>query len=107
MAIPENQLPPLALPGTGPPPPRLWADRDPKASARLAAARQELSAFADEHNVPLENLLGPDVLRRLVWTPPSPPTEEAVRAQLSALGARHWQVAIATPIIVKAFADEA
>ncbi|MGV1009090.1 MAG: HRDC domain-containing protein [Dermatophilaceae bacterium] len=107
MAIPEHQLPPLALPGSGPPPPRLWADRDPQASKRLTAARQQLTAFADEHNVPLENLLGPDVLRRLVWAPPTPPTEPAVQAQLSALGARHWQVAIATPIIVKAFADEA
>lgn len=107
MAIPEHQLPPLALPGNGPPPPRLWADRDPQASVRLAMARDRLAAFAHDHNVPVENLLGPDVLRRLVWAPPSPPTEQAVEAQLSALGARHWQVTIAAPIIVKAFADEA
>jgi len=107
MAIPESHLPPIALPGNGPPPPRLWPDRDPQASVRLSRARDALAAFAQDHDLPLENLLGPEVLRRLVWTPPSPPTQQAIEAQLSALGARHWQVAIAAPIIVRAFADEA
>jgi ribonuclease D len=107
LSIPEERLPPISLPGTGPPPVRLWADRDPVAAKRLARARSDLTEFARERSVPVENLLAPDILRRLVWAPPTDPTESAVSEQLRALGARHWQVAIAAPIIVKAFADEA
>ncbi|WP_448629307.1 hypothetical protein [Cellulomonas soli] len=52
-----------------PPPPRAWADRDPAAAARLAAAREAVAALSAEHTVPVENLLQPDLLRRLCWSP--------------------------------------
>ena len=58
LALPEDQLPPLALPSVGPPPPRTWADRDPVAAARLARAREllgyenrkTLAKYLDEYN---------------------------------------------------------
>ena len=40
------------------------------AAARLATARTLVNAFAEEHNVPVENLLTPDYLRRVLWKPP-------------------------------------
>jgi len=104
-SLPEGALPPLGLPSTGPPPARAWTERDPVAAARLAQAREELAAFGKEHSVPVENLLTPDVLRRLLWTPPADLTEAGIVAALTALGARPWQVAVAAPIVARACAD--
>ena len=77
------------------------------AAARLAQAREELAAFGTEHSVPVENLLTPDVLRRLLWTPPADLSEAGIAAALTALGARPWQVGIAAPIVARACADHA
>jgi ribonuclease D len=103
--LPDSALPPLTRPGTGPPPARAWAEREPVASARLVQAREEIAAFSAEHSVPVENLLTPDVLRRLLWTPPRDLSEAGIGGALLALGARPWQVAITAPIIAKACAD--
>ena len=66
----DTDLPPLTVRSDGPPPPRVWAERDPVAAARLATARTRSTAFAEEHSVPVENLLTPDYLRRVLWKPP-------------------------------------
>ena len=76
----------------GPPPPRVWADRDPAAAARLNAAKAVVVAFSEEHSVPVENLLQPDLLRRLCWTPPEAPDPGSVGEALRAGSARPWQV---------------
>lgn len=100
-----EELPPLHLPTNAPPPPRVWADRDPEAAARLATARPLLQELADQLKLPLENLLTPDFLRRLAWRPPSEITEETVAEQLAGLGARPWQVELTAPVITAAFLD--
>jgi len=99
MAVPEEALPPLTLPSNGPPPPRLWPDRDPVAASRLADAREALGAFAADHTLPVENLLSPDTLRRALWTPPKALSEPAFAETLSGLGARAWQVEIVAPVL--------
>jgi len=93
-ALPESALPPMTLPGDGPPPPRLWADRDPDAAARLTAARAYLAALSEEVNTPVENLAPPDAVRRVLWQPPADTGPEGVSAALRALGARPWQAAL-------------
>ncbi len=71
LATPDADLPSVRGPKSdAPPPPRAWADRDPAAAARLTAAREAIAALSAEHTVPVENLLQPDLLRRLCWTPP-------------------------------------
>ncbi len=107
VALPESALPPLTLPGTGPPPARVWADREPIAAARLAQVREELAAFSTERSVPVENLLTPDLLRRVLWSPPADLSEAGVAAALSAMGARPWQVEITAPMVARACADHA
>jgi ribonuclease D len=82
LALSEDALPPLTLSSTGPPPPRLWADRDPIAAARLVRARDAMAAYASERVVPVENLLTPDLLRRVLWTPPDDLGEAAFAAAL-------------------------
>jgi len=99
LALPEDDLPVVALPPSGPPPPKAWADRDPVAAARLARARELLIAVSAELAVPVENLLTPDLLRRYLWEAPPAPTTEEVAASLRELGARHWQTTITAPLI--------
>src|SRR5207249_3917241 len=94
--------PPLHLPTNAPPPPRVWADRDLEAAARLATARPRLQAAADHLKLPVENLLTPDYLRRVLWRPPSDITVESVTEELRVLGAREWQIAVTAPIITEA-----
>jgi ribonuclease D len=76
----------------GPPPAHRWAERDPAAAARLAAARATVTAIAEAHRLPVENLLAPDTLRRLSWDPPQPADTGTVSVALSESGARPWQV---------------
>jgi ribonuclease D len=96
----EAELPgPALLPPDGPPPTHRWQERDPVAARRLAAVRTVVAALADEHTLPAENLLPPDVVRRLAWQPPDPPGVAEVAANLASHGARPWQVGLtALPI---------
>lgn len=104
-ALPDAELPPLANRSDGPPQVRSWADRDPVAAARLNAARTAVSALSEERNVPIENLLTPDYMRRVLWSPPDVPDAELERAvgeELLGLGARQWQVDLMAPLITEA-----
>ncbi|MFD8607324.1 HRDC domain-containing protein [Streptomyces sp. NPDC059631] len=103
-ALPETALPQQGQQVTGPPPPRAWADKDPEAAQRLSAARAAVSALAERLNLPQENLVAPDTVRRLCWEPPKPADEAAVGAALAGYGARPWQVELATPSLVAALA---
>ena len=85
------------------PPPRAWAERNPEADRRLKAARAELVAIAEERNLPIENLLTPELLRRVAWTPPTPFDADAVHAALADAGARGWQREAVVPAIVQSF----
>jgi ribonuclease D len=101
----DQNLPgPAMPPPEGPPPTHRWQERDPAAARRLAAVRTVVAALADEHTVPAENLLPPDVVRRLSWQPPEPPDPDAVAADLAAHGARPWQVELTALPISKALA---
>ena len=55
--------------------------------------------------MPTENLLTPDTLRRVAWSPPEPVTAASVGEALTALGARPWQVAATAQVIAQAFVD--
>ncbi|MCW3494565.1 ribonuclease D [Microbacterium sp. SSM24] len=85
------------------PPPRAWPDRNPEADARLKAARPVVEELARELKMPTENLLTPDLLRRVAWSPPDPVTAASVGEALEALGARAWQIAQTSQVIADAF----
>jgi ribonuclease D len=101
-ALPDTALPEHSLPGEGPPPAHRWAERDPAAAERLSAARAVMAALADEHTMPTENLLQPDTVRRLAWSPPETLTSESVGDVLTALGSRSWQVQLTAKPLAKA-----
>lgn len=97
-------LPRERIPSDSLPPARAWADRNPEADARLKLARPAVEGAAEELHMPTENLLKPDLLRRLAWTPPAL-TVDAVAAALSTLGARPWQIEQTAQKIVDAFVE--
>jgi ribonuclease D len=101
-ALPEAELPQPGQAVTGPPPPRAWADKDPAAAARLSAARAAVSARAEELNLPPENLITPDTVRRVCWEPPRVVDGESVAGALAGYGARAWQVGLVGPVLVEA-----
>ncbi|WNE99410.1 ribonuclease D [Streptomyces luomodiensis] len=101
-ALPEADLPQPGQPVAGPPPPRAWADKDPAAAARLAAARAAVTQLAEQLNLPQENLIAPDTVRRLCWEPPAEPTADAVASVLAGHGARAWQIDQVTPALTAA-----
>ena len=85
---------------------RNWAQRHPEAADRLVAARAVVEAEAERQNMPIENLLTPDYLRRLAWQPPEQITPEAVALRLKELGARDWQIALTAPILTTALVGD-
>lgn len=97
-ALKDSDLPQMRPKSNGgPPPPRTWAEREPLAATRLAETREVIAKHSEAHNVPAENLLLPDLLRRLAWAPPVPFTEEKVREFLRDGGARQWQLDLLAP----------
>lgn len=100
--LPDDQLPAITGGADPVPPASRWRDRAPEAADRLARCREAIAALAREHRVLAQNLLASDVLRRLAWEPPQPPSEAAVRAELARLGARPWQVDLAGAVLADA-----
>ena len=102
--VPESELPPVTAALEGPPPARAWADRNPAAATRLAACRAVITELCEAHELPAENLLTPDLVRRLAWQPPDPLETAAVAAVLRAGGARPWQVELTSDRLTDALA---
>jgi ribonuclease D len=99
VGITTTDLPALRIPSDSVPPPRAWADKNPAADRRLKSARAAVIEKSGELNIPVENVLTPELLRRLAWAPPEPIELDSVRSELSEMGARSWQVdAVAEPI---------
>ncbi|MFC9433302.1 HRDC domain-containing protein [Nocardia sp. NPDC057030] len=104
--LPDSDLPPLTQPFDGPPPVNRWERRDPAAAARLTRARTAMGELSKEHSIPVENLLSPDLVRRLCWDglpdydriPDSPDDlAAAIDGFLKSGGARPWQRELAVP----------
>ena len=99
--LPEEELPVRAPRTDGPPTPRAWAERDPVAAARLTLARDGMNRLSEEHQVPAENLLTPDTVRRVMWAPAGSDLA-AIGDQLRELGAREWQIELTAPMLLDA-----
>jgi ribonuclease D len=109
--LPDAELPPVTARYDGPPPPRAWADRDPVAAARLTVARTGLHDLCEELVLPVENLLTPDYVRRLLWEPPEAASQseltDLVAERLRELGAREWQIELSAGLLADAIATAA
>lgn len=100
-------LPPVRVLTDGPPPPRSWENRHPEAFARWNRVRPATNDLAEELQLPPENLLTPETLRRVAWQPPEICDEPHVAEALRARGAREWQVELLAGLLAGLLAPEA
>lgn len=100
--LPEEELPEPTRRGDATPPPRAWPERDPDAADRLTLVRAELATLSEQLDIPVENLMTPDTVRRVLWRPPEDRSLEGVLAMTAELGARPWQRALVGPVLVAA-----
>ncbi len=98
--------PEISEPLTGPPPPVRWAKRRPEAAARLEAARTAMSELSGRVGVPTENLVSPELVRRLCWDWTGGSQAE-VDAFLRDAGARSWQRDLVVPVLTPAMTPPA
>jgi len=87
------------------PPPRVWGDKNPEADKRLKTARAAVTEVATAMSIPVENMLTPELLRRLAWAPPVPADVTAIAETLAETGARAWQIDATAQVIADAFVD--
>ena len=92
-------------PQNGPPPAVRWSKRKPEAAARLEASRARISELSQAVTVPTENLLAPELLRRLCWDwEPVADPATAIENFLRDAGARPWQRQLVVPVLTEALA---
>lgn len=107
LAVREPDLPSRRGPALPIPAPRSWPDRFPEAAERLVAVRARMRELAEQLGTPQENLLAPEVQRRLAWEPPASTTPESVAQSLQAAGARRWQAEVTAVGLAAALRDPA
>jgi ribonuclease D len=77
---------------------------------RLESARAGLSAVSQQVSVPTENLVSPEVVRRLCWDWQSPEnpadTAAAIDDFLSDAGVRPWQRELVVPVLTEALSPQ-
>ena len=101
--------PTVSEPSVGPPPASRWARRKPEAATRLEAARAGLAEVSQRVSVPTENLVSPEVVRRLCWDWQSPENpddagniEAAIDDFLHDAHVRPWQRELVVPVLTAA-----
>ncbi|WP_237223792.1 HRDC domain-containing protein [Rothia nasisuis] len=87
-----EELVPFTTPASGPPPIKAWEAKRPESARLIAVAKPLIFEIGEELGMPQENVLAPDILRRLCWEPPAGSSEGEVRVALLELGARNWQI---------------
>ncbi|MCV7201949.1 ribonuclease D [Mycolicibacterium peregrinum] len=104
----DNTDPPEANEAqSGPPPAARWARRKPEAAARLEAAKAGLAELSQRVSVPAENLITPEVVRRLCWDwRPVADVATAVEEFLVEANVRPWQRELTVPVLAAALSTD-
>lgn len=106
LATPTDELPPLKVKGDGLPQIKIWRDRFPEKYIPLSHARARLGEAAMERELPVENLLTPELMRKICWNYGGNSASTAeIASDLASWGARRWQIEI-TASILSACLDE-
>ena len=96
---------PYTTPAGGPPPIKAWEQKRPESLQLIQACKEILHNIATLHNIPQENIVQPDTLRRLCWDPPANASTHSISQALQELGARPWQIELVVPAIQPVFAE--
>jgi ribonuclease D len=110
ISLPEDQWPAMRTNADTLPPIKLWRDKFPEKYAPLSHARSAIEIIAEENQIPVENLITPEHVRRVCWKPPVGATETLslplVEQALTELGARQWQIALVAPALAAALLEK-
>jgi len=110
LALPEDQWPAMRTNADTLPPIKLWRDKFPEKFAPLSHARVAIELIAQENEIPVENLMTPEHVRRVCWKPPVGATKslslQAVEQALTELGSRQWQIALVAPALAAALLEK-
>ena len=97
-------------PSTGPPPASRWARRKPEAAVRLEAARSGITELSQRISVPTENVVTPEIVRRLCWDwqplQTADETAAVIDEFLREARVRQWQRELAVPVLTEALSSE-
>jgi ribonuclease D len=108
-ALPEDQWPTMRTNADTLPPIKLWRDKFPEKFAPLSHARASIELIAQENQIPVENLITPEHVRRVCWKPPIGATStlsvSEVEKALIELGARQWQIDLVAPALAAALLE--
>ena len=106
---PEDQWPPMKSGADTLPPLKLWRERFADKFAPLTHARFAVETVAHELSIPAENLISPEIIRRICWAPPADSLQnlnvDAVCEAMLNLGARQWQVEVVAPLVAAALLE--
>jgi len=109
VALPEEQWPAMRTNADTLPPIKLWRDKFPEKFAPLSHARAAIELIAQENQIPVENLITPEHIRRVCWKPPIGATTTLsvaeVEKALTELGARNWQIELVAPALAAALLE--
>jgi ribonuclease D len=109
VALPEDQWPTMRTNADTLPPIKLWRDKFPEKFAPLSHARAAIEIIAQENQIPVENLITPEHVRRVCWKPPVGATTtlsvSEVETALAELGARGWQIQLVAPALAAALLE--
>ncbi|MFM2154182.1 MAG: hypothetical protein RL382_83 [Actinomycetota bacterium] len=109
VALPEDQWPTMRTNADTLPPIKLWRDKFPEKFAPLSHARASIELIAQENQIPVENLITPEHVRRVCWKPPMGATStlsvSEVEKALTELGARQWQIDLVAPALAAALLE--
>ena len=100
LAIPSEELPPLKVKGDGLPQIKIWRERFPEKYIPLSHARARLAEAAADRELPVENLLTPELMRKICWNYGGGSASVSdIASDLASWGARPWQIEITSPIL--------
>ena len=106
---PEDQWPPMKSGADTLPPLKLWRERFADKYAPFTHARFAVESVAQELSIPAENLISPEIIRRICWAPPADSLQnlnvDAVCQAMLNLGARQWQVEVVAPLVAVALLE--
>ncbi|MBU3734330.1 MAG: ribonuclease D [Candidatus Planktophila sp.] len=109
VALPEDQWPAMRTNADTLPPIKLWRDKFPEKFAPLSHARASIEVIAHDLEIPVENLITPELVRRICWKPPAGATTSLsvseVEKALLELGARQWQIDLVAPALAAALLE--
>ena len=105
---PIDAQPEFRVPSASLPPIKIWKEKNPLGYARLTHARLQLATLSQALQIPVENLITPELVKRICWQ--NPPTEISkyegfVKGELEIMGARPWQIELVTSIIAPCLSE--